>query len=181
VSSPRTIRISSGFWRTIFGSKVAGFYKFFFVHCPCWPELGTSPHPSACGTFHQHHYSSIISNLNMQAEYIFETSAHIHMEKITKSRINIRDILFYVTTTEVFIMGWKPEFSRIIVFMILILVKWQCKWTILSLSPPPVALVRKRTKNRDYGPWESVALTTRHPLYARFGTNFADKRRSLGL
>jgi hypothetical protein len=54
----------------------------------------------------------------------------------------------------------------------------------LSLvSTPEEILGRKSSgsglENRDYGR-RDVTLTTWHYLNAKFGTNFADKRRSLG-
>jgi hypothetical protein len=35
-------------------------------------------------------------------------------------------------------------------------------------------------ENRNKLPWESIAFTTRHPLSAKVGTDFGQKRRSLG-
>jgi hypothetical protein len=68
---------------------------------------------------------------------------------------------------------------------------YQIFWEIGGLERGPLSLGRTSEEllewksscsgleNRDWRPWEFVALTLKHPLPTKVGTNFADKLRSL--
>jgi hypothetical protein len=71
--------------------------------------------------------------------------------------------------------------------------RYQIFWEVAGLERGPLSLARiteelLESKSGGSGyrkarlrPWRFVALTTWHPLSTKVGTNFADKRQSLGL